>query len=309
MHHRKHLLTSVVLLAAAACADPTGSSPAKPSRYIEDGVHNFGNIHFYWLQPTVPNAPSYTGAFGPSYYPAIDLCKFANGGCVGSSMRWTRTGGPLNAKIYTSAANEAYSLVIPTATLGWQVGEVYRARMQIMRTRLGLIDILVVADDAEAATVDLTKYTPVVKDQPVTLKWRLEEGLFLPMDPNNAGTLYPLAGAVVYDYQAGTVANEVPITTQPADPDNFNNVLNRVIYGTHYKLGPDQILFLIPVRLSIAYDEADLPPGLDETTLRIHRWNGGGGYWQPCANGAVDTVNNFASCDISTAAGIYAIRY
>jgi hypothetical protein len=309
MQRTRVFAAAAAALAIAACSDPVGTG-STPSRRIEDAVHNYGNIHFYWLQPTVATTPVYGGTFNANYHAKIELCEFENGACVGPVMTWNRTGGPLGTKIYASSVTQSYTLSFSTAGLGWQPGKKYRAKAIVLRAVVGLVDLYVTSTHAEAAMVDRTLYYPVVDGDGVTLTFRMEDGLALQIEPKLAGTLSFLDGAVVYSYDVGSTPNSQGVWAQPAAEEEFMGDYNRLVYGTIFSLGPDNVQFLKPVTLSIAYDPADLPGGVDESSLHIVRFNrGSGGYWSECAGSAVDLVNKRVSCPITASAGVYGIRY
>ena len=70
-----------------------------------------------------------------------------------------------------------------------------------------------------------------------------------------------------------------------------------MVPGTAWDFGPNGLHFAHPVVMTIAYDPAQLPPGVDESELRIHKLVNGT-YEQQNA-GLVDLVNHTVSAEVN----------
>ena len=100
-------------------------------------------------------------------------------------------------------------------------------------------------------------------------------------------------GTVNLVFPAGAVSEEVIITAEsatglPADPVP--------IPGTAFAFGPDGIVFEEPVTLRIGYDPANVPQGVPEEELRLHKLVGSA-YVQVDV-GVVDVTNHTVSGEI-----------
>lgn len=109
------------------------------------------------------------------------------------------------------------------------------------------------------------------------------------------GTLVFHSGKVKLEVPAGALANDVSIKVliekdYPKD--------SMVVLGTVYDLLPNGTAFKKPVKLSIAYDQADVPTGATEAGLRIYKVISGG--WKVVSGGDVDTKVNVAWVSINS---------
>lgn len=115
------------------------------------------------------------------------------------------------------------------------------------------------------------------------------------------GTLATWDGIATVDVPAGALPSEMVITASPQStclPDDG------LVPGTCYELSPDGTQFLQPAQLTIAYDDANLPAGVTEDDLAIHRAVGGA--WELVPGSAVDAWANTVSAPIG-GFSIYAI--
>ena len=100
-------------------------------------------------------------------------------------------------------------------------------------------------------------------------------------------------GAVNLVFPAGAVSEAVLITGEPATGLPADPV---PIPGTAFDFGPDGIVFVEPVTLTIEYDPANVPQDVPEEELRLHKLVGSA-YIQ-VDSGMVDVVNNTVSGSI-----------
>lgn len=99
----------------------------------------------------------------------------------------------------------------------------------------------------------------------------------------NGGTVTSADGKATLVIPPGALSQDVnisitPYQPQPGDPP--------AIPGTAYYFNPTGTQFALPLTLTVAYDPAQLPPGTDETTLRIYKLHPDG--TQDFAAGSVD---------------------
>jgi len=70
-----------------------------------------------------------------------------------------------------------------------------------------------------------------------------------------------------------------------------------LVANTAYRFGPEGWVFEAPVTITIGYNEADVPAGVDEATLKIARLQALG--WVPVGTSAVNQANNTVSAQIT----------
>jgi hypothetical protein len=97
----------------------------------------------------------------------------------------------------------------------------------------------------------------------------------------------------VNDLSPSSPAVSADGTTDAAHSLNFDAVLR--IAGTGWDMGPDGLTFNTPARITLAYDETRLPPGVSEAQLKIFIING---IFDELPS-TVDAVNNTVSADVN----------
>jgi len=99
---------------------------------------------------------------------------------------------------------------------------------------------------------------------------------------------------------AGT-SIEIPANALATDTEiilNTSTIVNRSGFvGTVIKLTPDNVIFNSPARVTLIYEDSDLPNGIDESQLLIVRIKSND-QLMPLANIVVDTENNQVSGEI-----------
>ena len=85
-----------------------------------------------------------------------------------------------------------------------------------------------------------------------------------------------------------TVLTITPTTTFPQD--------GQVVPGSVYAFGPDGITFERPVKMTISYAQGQVPSGIAEPDLRIHKVSGAGRTL--AVEGAVDLAAHAASASV-----------
>lgn len=307
---RRAVVLCLATLAVAGCEQATlPTAPDAPNWLIKDAVHNYGNVHFYWLAPTVPADPAFSGTPNINFQPVIELCEWDEAGnaCVGDLLgRWTRKVGTQGTKIYNSSVKQHYSLIAQTRDMNLDPAKLYRARVFLMRTPVGFIDLDVVATRDELGGVDRTNFSPLLVDDALNLAFRLEFGAMYVMT-RAGGELSVLDAAVKIEYPVETVLNEVGVMIQPAHADVLptgpGSGEERMAEGTAYEIGPEELTFLRPVFLKLQYDPDRLPAGASESALRLHVLKDG--KWVQVPGSTADTVNKRVKGFISNV-GIYA---
>lgn len=164
------LVYSMPLLAVAACGgdelvDRMGSTS---QRLISDAVHGGGTPGFYFLAPLVPS-PSPSGTFEPNSRPVVVVQELDSLGSPGATVaQWSWNWG-----LYTST--EYFQVSWKTYLHDLSVDKTYRIRVFVPGGReLGFADIDVVSAWSEWHHVDTTQYVPLVDDEILPIRFRIE---------------------------------------------------------------------------------------------------------------------------------------
>ena len=115
----------------------------------------------------------------------------------------------------------------------------------------------------------------------------VEEGEFTDSD---GGAILLADDAVELVFPAGAVDESVLITAKPATGLPTETTL---VPGTAFDFGPDGIVFAEPVTLTIGYDPANVPLGVPEEELRLHKLVGS--IYVQVDAGVVDVANHTVS--------------
>jgi hypothetical protein len=121
-------------------------------------------------------------------------------------------------------------------------------------------------------------------------------------DPNTGQTVGPAGGTVEGDggratltIPAGALDAEVAITVSSASGVPVDAGM---ITASLYEFGPDGLDFDVPVPLTITYDPADIPAGVDEADLKLCKVTGN--TWLPLAGSTVDTGAHTVSAELNS---------
>ncbi len=110
----------------------------------------------------------------------------------------------------------------------------------------------------------------------------------------NGGTIRSADGNATVEVSDAAIDQPQQFTSErvsdpPADPG--------LVADTAYRYGPEGWVFDAPVTITIEYDEANIPDGIDEATLQIARYQPAG--WAAVGTSAVDQGNNSVSAQIA----------
>ncbi len=117
---------------------------------------------------------------------------------------------------------------------------------------------------------------------------------------NSTGTVITTSdGKLTLDIPANALINQTNITITPiqgAKVENYTVV-------SAYQLGPEGTYFLTPATQTITYNPGTLPPGLNQSDLRLFTLVTAG--FGQVANSSVDTTNHVVSGQISHFSKVY----
>ena len=106
----------------------------------------------------------------------------------------------------------------------------------------------------------------------------------------NGGTISLASGAVTLSAPAGALSTPVEFTAAPTSAVPTSDLL---VPGSTYDIGPSGTTFAVPITLTLSYDPANLPEGVAESELRLHKVVESG--WELTANASVNTVAHTVS--------------
>jgi hypothetical protein len=277
------------LVVLAGCQDvPELTSPALVQRAgshaaVIDGAHGGGNPHFFFLPPISAEA-RYSGVFDASLSPVVEVCAWSVDACALPLVsRLT------NVKVHGEAADGSgahYGVNWHTNGLNLDPAKDYRLRVLVAGTELGSADIDVIRNGSEKKGV-AAGAVPVVAGQTLPVKFRIEQGAVWVIGAAG-GSISAADGQVQLRVPAGALTSEVGITVQPtsvAPPAG-----GFLVAGATYEFGPHGVSFNSPVQVTIAYDDANLPPGREEHELKLLHFTGG--VWEAAAGSVVDVQSS-----------------
>lgn len=291
----------MMLMVTAACRDeqqpPLGPSrinadSSAASRAITDATReSIGGLPgFSFLRPIAVPDPSTWGTFDGSLVDllAVEICEVRAGACVSPPLRRITAADPLPAQLRVVEAEGVYRAEWTTRESG-DPSRDYRLRIVSASQELGYADLQLVRRD-KPDTSRCQSCVTVVMGSTLSIVFRIDQGLGVRVGP--AGAKVTLAGGNVgLDVPAGAVSSDVLFTAVPAT--NLPVGGPATVPGTAWDFGPNGIAFAKPVTLTIKYDPTRIPPGLQESELRIHKLVNGA-YVQQNA-GSVDLTTHTAS--------------
>lgn len=182
------LTATAALLLLSACgspAEPTALAAPHTRSAISQG------LHFFWLPPTVPVTPAFTGPFASGLLTQglrVDVCELADPTIATPTCSYTvahftgteGTGGALLAENTTSPSYRATWLSStcdrPSPCPPLSTTKIYRMTASVDTKQLGFIDIKVVADLIAQQKVDRSQYVPLIVGRPLGIAFRVEQG-------------------------------------------------------------------------------------------------------------------------------------
>jgi len=109
------------------------------------------------------------------------------------------------------------------------------------------------------------------------------------------GTVSLASGAVTLSIPAGALSAPVEFTATPTTAVPASDL---TVPGSTYEIGPSGTTFAVPVTLTLSYDPADLPVGVEESELRLHKVVGS--EWELLASASVDLTAHTASGGVTS---------
>ncbi len=297
----RRIFTVSAAALALACQDtPLSPDRAEPQAAIVDGRHGLGNTRFFFLPPLVPD-PLATGAFDASLSPSVEICELSGDACGVAVASFTMTGGAGSEVVRVDPLAEHYVVNWHTDRFALDPARMYRIRVLVSGAELGSADVDVVATGRELRNVRTGENVGLVDGRTLPVKFRIEAGAVTVIG-SDGGIASFSDGRVRMTFPAGALGSESGITAVPATDPTGDPL---VVPGTVFRFEPDGLTFEEPVDLTMAFDPARVPAGVEEDSLAVHVLRNG--TWV-----LVDGSSSDGSANTATAAidgfSIYALR-
>lgn len=297
MSFRRRLLLTLPVLFAIGCVDhqsPTEPPETQAAVALAIRGSGIGGLPgFAFHPPLVSGPPALAGEFDASLLDllAVEICEWTGVACVLPLVdRMTAQDRPPE-QLRIAEDAQHYRALWTRNTDQLDPSKAYRIRVMASGQEIGHADLDVVANEAEPALDG--DWVRVLKGSTLPIAFRIEKGLG-ERAGSAGGTITLADGQVNLELPEGALPNDVLITAVPAS--NLPPGGPPVVPGTAWDFGPDGLVFAEPVTLTIAYDPALLPPGTDESELRIHKLVNG--TFVQLDAGVIDVVNNTASAPL-----------
>ena len=278
------------------CTDRESAGPnlPEPLAVISDGRHTSGNAHFFFLPPLVPD-PHASGTFDATLSPVVRICTLGTIGCETPPVaEFTTTSGPGSETVRVNQSDENYVVNWQTDQFNLDPVKTYRIQVLVASTLLGFADVDVVANSREAKNVQTGQFIPLVNGTTLPIKFRIEIGAVFVVG-EAGGIVTAQGGNVELMLPEGALTQPIGITVTPAtdfpgDPG--------LVPGAEYLFAPEGTQFGKPVRLKIAYNSANVPAGVGEDELRLHKVING--HWVEVFGSMADASAHAVSGDITS---------
>jgi hypothetical protein len=175
-------LIILVLALVVSCNPDEMTAPGQePAFIIQDGGHG-GNAHFFFLPPLVPR-PNYSGTPDGTLEPEVTVCELTSGGSCGPILvRFTTApGGTILDQVRYDRFTGSYYVVWDTrkclaGPCALDPAKRYRLKVSVAGAELGWADLDVVAKLRELTGVDWGTDVGVVRELPLPIRLRIEQG-------------------------------------------------------------------------------------------------------------------------------------
>lgn len=174
-------------LLLTACADqnlPVQSGVPGPRFDLQDGVHNGGNTHFFFLPP-IAVQPIFSGVFDPSLEPVVRVCEWTGAVCLLPPVaEFTTATGPGTETVRVDLVDELYGVNWHTGRFALEEAKTYRISVLLSGAEVGHADVDVVSSGRELKSVNPDAFAPVLNGQTLPIKFRIEEGVAVAPPPS-----------------------------------------------------------------------------------------------------------------------------
>ena len=295
--------TRVAVLAAvsslvAACADshsplgpPASEAKLAPALTVGDASGPVGLEGFHFRPPIGATPPTVENLDASLLdLLSIEICAWDGSECVLPLVR--EMTAELRAPERLKVSDDAiYGSVWNTRSDDLDPNQTYRIRVLASGGELAYVDVDVLdPDDRNEGDTD---HVHIVPGQTLPIRFVIEVGTGERAGADG-GVVELAGGQVVLDVPEGALTGDAFLTAAPTDDVPSGGP--PIVPGTAWAFGPDGIEFEHPVFMTIAYNRADLPDGVDENVLRIHKLVDGEFVQQNA--GLVDLINHTVSAEV-----------
>src|SRR4029077_1103893 len=164
----------------AACRDQQSVTAARPglSADFSDGRSTGGNPHFFFLPPLV-SQPTFSGVFNSQVQPVVDICQLD---LTLNPVDCAQGVAHINPGTVMIDAPQQYHVNWDTKQPAIDTSKFYR--IQVFGSsgglRLGFADMDPVANGSQLKSVNTGQYIGLVDGRTLPIKFRIEQGAFLP---------------------------------------------------------------------------------------------------------------------------------
>jgi hypothetical protein len=280
------LLAAIVACGDERLADPglTSVTPRRSEIALPEAAVG-GIAGFHFLAPIGTPPANIVPDASVLDLLAVEICAWNGTACDGPPVgRYT---GTPSAKVRLELRDDGSYAVDWRALV--DPAKDYRIRVLASGGQLGFADVNVIGPSEGGKSPGMVN---VEVGALLPIRFMILQGTGQRAGPT--GGVIQLPNGVRLSIPAGALSESRFITATPAT--NLPPGDRPLIPGTGYDFGPDGLVFARPVTLTIPYSPSNVPQGIAEEDLRIHKLVGGR-YVQQNA-GRVDLVNKTVSAEV-----------
>ena len=183
---RVYLAVFAIGLLVACSDDRPTTSPGRLSADFSDGRSETGNKHFFFLPPLV-SRPAFSGTFNPALRPVVEICELN----VTAKPFFCASGGQVihPGPAQLDASGQQYLVNWDTRQPAIDTSKFYRilVRGAAGGDSLGFADLDPVANGSKLKNVNTNEYIGLVDGRTLPIRFRVEQGAFLPAGCTDCG--------------------------------------------------------------------------------------------------------------------------
>ncbi len=222
---------------------------------------------------------------------AVEICEWDGLACISGPIR--RLDAESSGAGRLRLEDGIYRAVWNSHADNLESGRAYRIRVLASGAEIGYVG-LAIRESGPKSTNYADGAVQLIAGASLPIAFVIEPGTGERVT-RDASTIELANGAVSLVLPANAVSDDLFLTAVSVDDASLPSG-RPTVPGTAWDLGPDGLVFAQSVRLTLRYDPALVPSGVDPAELRIHKVVGGEYVQQPA--GRVDAVNGTVSADV-----------
>lgn len=222
---------------------------------------------------------------------AVEICEWDGLACISGPIR--RFDAESSGAGKLRLEDGIYRAVWNSRADNLEIGRAYRIRVLASGAEIGYVGLAIREPGAKNSNY-ADGVVQLIAGASLPIAFVIEPGTGARVTPA-ASTIELADGAVSLALPANAVNDDLLLTAAPVEDASLPPG-RPTVPGTAWDLGPDGLMFAQPVRLTLRYDPALVPSGVDPAELRIHKVVGGEYVQQPA--GRVDPVNGTVAADV-----------